>query len=166
MAAIIMSFDVSVTKIALLVSRGMNPDSWAQKLPIVLPTLRSLNFTWDVSDPDTDIAFPGLIKILEALTYRPNYISELFLSLFITRSDSDVLGLDWEVLDQVLADRSGFPRLEKLTLQLCSRCDWGNSENLGTGIQASFEKTKTTKFSRLFLAANDYLDFKFEAHDQ
>ena len=105
------------------------------------------------------VAFPELIKALKALAHQPNCIDELFLILCSARfePDSDGLpGLDWEMLDQVLANRSSFPRLKKLTIHLCP----SGSLTIIEEIEAKFEETKPKKFSRL--AVNDYLDFKFE----
>lgn len=155
----------SLPTFVLLVYYDMTPDSWVEKLRIVLPTLRSLKLTWDAYGTPTNLAFLGLIENLETLTSQPNCINELFLILLTNRSKNDLMqDLDWEGLDQVLADRSSFPRLEKLTIQLWSRARRG-SKNLKADIQAKFEETKTTKFSRLFLSTDDYLDFKFEVHD-
>ena len=138
-------------------------DSWAQKLAIVLPTLRSLKLIWDIYDNHPNIAFPRLIKILKALTYQPNCINELslFLPVHMFKPSSDgLLSLDWEVLDQALADRSSFPWLERLTIQLQSK--FFSDVQMLAEIEGKLEETKSTRFSRLFLAANDYLNFKFE----
>ena len=143
-------------------THAVTPASWIQKLAIVLPILRSLTLSW--SAPDLDVAFPGLIKILKALAHQPNCIDKLFLILQSTErfeSDSDGLpGLDWEMLDQVLANRSSFPRLKKLTIHLPpSGASTPRPLTDIKEIQAKFEETKTKKFPRL--AVNDYLDFKF-----
>lgn len=147
----------------------MTPDSWAQKLATVSSTLRSLKIKWDTYGTPTSIALSGLINMLKTLTYQPSCISELFLILFTTEFDSDELpGLDWEVLDETLSDRSIFPWLETLTIQLCPTVGGGYHSdriNFKPRLQARFEETKT-KFSRLFVAANDYLDFKFEIDDE
>ena len=139
-------------------TQAVKPASWIQKLAIVLPTLRSLTLSWIVRD--IYVAFPGLIKILKALAPQPNCIDELFLVLGSSgrfEEDSDgLLGLDWEMLDQVLANRSSFPQLKKLTIHLFP----SGALTLIQEIEAKFEETKTKKFSRL--AVNDYLDFKFE----
>lgn len=151
----------------ITVSHGRTPDSWVEKLWIVFPTLRSLKLTWGVYVTTISIAFPDIIEILEALTYQPNCINGLFLILRGNVDDIDVLpDLDWEGFDKALADRSGFPRLEKLTIQLCplpsNRNDSWPEESLAR-LQVGFNQAKSTKFSRLFQITN--LDFNIEVHD-
>ena len=134
------------------------PNSWVEMLTIVLPTLRFLTLRWDAYDTPTTLAFVDLIRSLEELACLPNCIDQLCLTTLRSWSiNDDLLDLDWELLDQVLADRSGFPRLKKITIELSSGTEDASAED-----QATFDMAKVTKFPRLCLASNDYLDFKFE----
>ena len=151
-------FRILMTKSALLVFHALAPNSWVQKLAIVLPTLHSLKLRWDAFPTPTNLSFPDLIKALEELACLPNCIDQLFLVLLRSWCFNDeLLALDWELLDKVLADRSGFPRLKKFTIELCA-----GSESTKAEDQAIYETLKITKFPRLCLATNNYLDFKFE----
>ena len=127
-------------------------------LTIVLPTLRFLTLRWAAYDIPTTSAFVDLIRSLEELACLPNYIDHLVLTSLRSWSiNDDLVNLDWKLLDRVLADRSGFPRLKKITIELLSGTEYATAED-----QAMLDMAKVTKFPQLCLATNDYLDFKFE----
>ena len=66
-------FNTLIAKDVLLVIHLTDPDSWTQKLMLVLPTLRSLILIWDVF---INITFHELMKILQALVHQLNAINE------------------------------------------------------------------------------------------
>ena len=63
-----------------------------------------------------------------------------------------VIDLDWNAVDQILADRTSFPQLENLTITVQL---FPSSLFHRTEIMAAFDEIKGAKLSRLSSAAKD-----------
>lgn len=127
-----------------LVTQDSILEDMLQTIVIVLPTLRSLKLEWWLHADFISFEFPEVIKVLQMLARQRNCIMELQLFIWIPGSHMWA-DQDWERIDQILADRCHFQRLEKLDLQL-----W---------VPSGYEMVqfKTTKFP---LLSNDSLDFR------
>jgi len=141
------------------VSQVTLPDNFAQALMIPLPTLRSLWIEWNINDDAVSDEFPGFINALQVLASCPNCINELSLTL-LTPWSHTLANQDWEKIDHVLADRSTFRRLEKLSIKFWSHLHI-DDESGEKRMQDCLTEFRVTKLLRLSLASSDYLDFQF-----
>jgi hypothetical protein len=71
--------------------------------------------------------------------------------------------LDWELLDQLswIGFHGWRKSLSNYVLMIFDGSDYNFWRNFRLGIRARYEEIEP-KFSRLFLSAKDYLDFKFQ----
>lgn len=114
-----------------------------------------------INDIIFSVKFPGLINVLHALAYHPNYINEISIILK-SRWLRTFTDQDWERIDRVLADRFAFQRLQKLNIKFCVPRYLSHPDNLGKN---PFQEFRATKLLRLSSANGDHLDFQFTLDD-